>query len=132
MRVIPIKALPNQTLSALLDDNQWDIALRDCNGVISCSLSKNAVVIVENARAVAGMRILQAHYQEDGNFAIISNDEGIPDYRQFGVTQFLVYISADELAVSREPPADRIPASYFDPIGGLPLRFAPEGYELAP
>ncbi len=131
MRVIPIKALPNQELSVLLDENQWDITLRDCNGTVACSLSKNSVVIVENARAVAGMRILQAKYQEDGNFAIISTDQGIPDYTQFGITQFLVYASQTELDASGAVPRDVITASFFDALGGLPLRFAPQGYEIA-
>jgi hypothetical protein len=128
MQVLPISAIPNQQLSVILNDNQWNITLRDTNGTMSVSLTRNSEIIVLNARAVAGMRILQSRYQEEGNFAIISNNQGIPDYTQFGVTQFLVYISPDELIVPRTPPADFIPASYFDPLGGLPLRFAPVGY----
>lgn len=128
MQVLPIKTLPNQQLSVILDNNQWDITIRSVNGAIAVSLSKNSQIVVLNARAVAGMRILQSAYQEDGNFAIISNNQGVPDYIQFGVTQFLVYISPAELDVSFAPPLDRIPASYFDPLGGLPLRFAPQGY----
>lgn len=128
MELVPIKAIPNQSLSVILDDNQWDITLRQTLGTVSCTLAKNGIVIVQNARAVAGMRILQSHYQEDGNFAIISNDQSIPNYLQFGVSQFLVYISPDELAISRAPPDDQVPSSYFDPLGGLPLRFAPQGY----
>jgi hypothetical protein len=130
MQVIPISAIPNQQLSVILNDNQWNITLRDTNGTISVSLTKNSEVIVQNARAVAGMRILQSRYQEEGNFAIISNNQTVPDYTQFGITQFLVYITPDELLVPRTPPRDIIPASYFDPLGGLPLRFAPEGYIL--
>lgn len=131
MRVIPLSAIPNQQLSVILDNNQWDIVIRDVNGAIAVSLTKNSVVIAENARAVAGMKILQSEYQEDGNFAIIPNNQTVPDYTQFGVTQFLVYISPAELDVPLSPPPDRVTADYFDPMGGLPLRFAPQGYVQA-
>ena len=87
MKVLPINAIPNQQLSVLLDGNQWDINLKLTNGGISCSLSRNNEVIAQNARVVAGMRILQAKYQEAGNFAMICNDQTVPDYTQFGVTQ---------------------------------------------
>lgn len=128
MQVLPIKTLPNQQLSVILNSNQWDIFIRDVNGAISVSLSKNSVMVAENARAVAGVRILQAAYQEDGNFAIISNNQSVPDYTQFGITQFLVYISPAELEVPLSPPPDIITAAYFDPLGALPLRFAPQDY----
>jgi len=131
MKVLPIAALPNQQLSVILDNNQWNITINDVNGAIAVTLVKNSEIIVQNARAVAGMRILQAKYQEDGNFAIISNNQGVPDYTQFGITQFLVYISQVELEIPTAPPPAVIPATYFDPLGGLPLRFAPQGYAEA-
>lgn len=131
MKVLPINAIPNQQLSVLLDGNQWDINLKLTNGGISCSLSRNNEVIVQNARVVAGMRILQAKYQEAGNFAMICNDQAVPDYTQFGVTQFMVYISQAELDALAGTPQDKITADFFDPLGSLPLRFAPQGYILA-
>lgn len=128
MQVLPINAIANQQLSVILDNNQWDIIIRDVNGAIAVTLTKNSEQIVLAARAVAGMRILQSKYQQDGNFAIISNDQGIPDYTQFGISQFLVYISPAELLIPDAPPDTIIPSSWFDPLGGLPLRFAPQGY----
>jgi len=131
MQIIPLSAIPNQELSAILDSNQWDISVRLVNDAIAVSLTLNNVVVVQNARAVAGMRIIQSMYQQNGNFAIISNNQTVPDYTQFGTTQFLVYTSPSELAVSQAPPEDNVPAVYFDPIAPLPLRFAPQGYTLA-
>jgi hypothetical protein len=130
MQILPLSAIPNQKLSSLLDGNQWDISVKLVNGAIAVSLTMNGVDVVDNARAVAGMRIIQSLYQQDGNFAIISNNQGVPDYTQFGVSQFLVYISIAELAVSQSPPAAQVPVSYFDPIALLPLRFAPQNYVL--
>lgn len=131
MEVLSLQALPNQSFSVILDGNQWNISVRDTNGTISFTLVKNGVIVVENARAVAGMRIIPSIYQEDGNFALICLNQAIPDYAQFGVTQSLVYISPTELVAMRVPIPAQITADYFDPLGGLPLRFAPQGYILA-
>lgn len=128
MQVLPLQALPNQSFSVLLDNNQWDIEIRDTNGTTSITLTKNGVIVVENARAVAGVRIIPCEYQEDGNFAIISVDQSVPNYAQFGVTQSLIYISEAELNSVRTGFPTIITAAFFDPLGGLPLRFAPQGY----
>lgn len=131
METLPIQAVPNQQFSVVLDDNRWDITIKTTNGTISVSLTLNNEVVIENLRAVAGVRIIPAEYQEAGNFAIITQNLAIPEYTQFGVTQALLYFSAAELAVMREPIVPPITAADFDPIAALPLRFAPQGYELA-
>ncbi len=131
MQILPLQAIPNQELSTVLDGNQWDISIKLVNGAIAVSLTLNGADLIDNARAVAGMRIIQSVYQQNGNFAIISTNQTVPDYTQFGTTQFLIYISVAELTVSLSPPLTDIPAAYFDPIAPLPLRFAPKGYILA-
>lgn len=131
MQNVPIKRVPNQQFSIVLDDNRWDISLKTTNGTVSVSMTRNNVPIVMNARAVAGMRILPCAYQEDGNFAIATQNQEIPFYDSFGVSQFLVYLSAAELAEIRVPSPALITAAYFDPIAALPLRFAPQGYVQA-
>ena len=131
MQIVPLSAIPNQELSVVLDNNQWDISVKLVNGAIAVSLTMNGVDIVDSARAVAGMRIIQSLYQQNGNFAIISTNQTVPDYTQFGTTQFLVYTTIAELATNQSPPDTEVPAAYFDPIAPLPLRFAPQNYRLA-
>lgn len=115
----------------VLDGNQWGIELRECNGAVGVSLTLNGVPVVSNARAAAGAPIITSRYSEAGNFTILCQNFAIPDYTQFGVSQFLVYLSPAELAAYRVPPPPIIPASFFNPISALPLRFAPQGYTLA-
>jgi len=131
MQIIPLAALPNQKLTAILDGNRWDISVKLVRGNIAVSLTKNSAVVIQNVRVVGGARILQSRYQEDGNFAILASNESVLDYTQFGVTQYLVYISQAELAALSAKPRDLITAAFFNPLGELPLRFAPQGYELA-
>jgi hypothetical protein len=131
MQNIPIQAIPNQQFSVVLDNNRWDFTLKSTDGTISASVVRNGEVIVTNARAVSGMRILPAIYQEAGNFAIIAQNELILDYTQFGVTQFMLYLSAAELEEIRNTNPAQIVPEFFDPLAPLPLRFEPKGYVLA-
>jgi hypothetical protein len=131
MMTIPVQAISNQELLVVLDNNQWTITVKSTNGSISVSLSINGTSIADSVRAVAGGFIIQSEYQEAGNFAFLCQDFTIPDYTQFGITQFLTYFSQaelDALRVAEKPP---FTVADFNPIAGLPLRFAPQGYTLA-
>lgn len=131
MQNIPIQAIPNQTLSVALDGNQWGITLKSAAGIIAVSLVLNGAPVITGLRAVAGKRIIPCKYQEAGNFAFLCQQQNLPDYTQFGTTQVLVYLSASELAALRPPTPNIITQDFFDPLGGLPLRFKPQGYTLA-
>ncbi len=131
MMVIPLQAVANQSFSVPLDGNQWDITIKSVAGAVGVTLYKNGVIVVKNARAVGGMRIIQSRYQEDGNFAFLTKDFEIPDYTQFGASQSLVFISAAELALLRVTPPAPLTPEDFDPNGALPLRLFPQGYTLA-
>lgn len=131
MQIIPLQAIANQTLTIQVDDNQWVIGVRDANGNIAVSLFLNGAAVVENARAVSGMRIIQSKYQEAGNFVISTQNQEIPDFTKFGVTQFLLYFSQAEVDAIRSNPPVIWTASDFDPAGAIPLRFSPQGYVLA-
>lgn len=131
LQQIPIQALPNQAFSIPLDGNQWDFTIRTANGTIAVTLVRNGTMIIENMRAVAGMKIIPSIYEEAGNFSFITQNFQVPDYTQFGTTQQLIYISADELTGLRVPPPGIITPADFDPNAALPLRIFPQGYVLA-
>lgn len=128
MQLVPIQAVPNQQLFTILDSNNWGISIKTTNGCICVSLVLNNVVVVDNARAVAGEKIIPSQYEENGNFAFLTQSFQVPDYTQFGVTQNLFYASAAELVTLRTPEAPPLTAAFFNPIAALPLRFSPQGY----
>lgn len=128
MQEIPLQSVPNQSLSILLDKNQWDFAIKTTGGITSCSISLNGVDILDGIRAVAGSFLIPSLYEEAGNFFFTTQNFQLPDYTQFGTTQYLIYISADELSALREPATPPIIAADFNPIAALPLRFSPQGY----
>lgn len=128
MQQIPLQQIPNQSFSILLDGNQWNILLKTVEDITVVSMTLNGADILDSAHAVAGSFIIPSIYQESGNFFFTTLNQDLPYYTDFNVSQQLIYISATELAVLRVPPPLPIPASFFDPLGGLPLRFAPQGY----
>lgn len=98
---VGIATLANQALSIQLDERFYEIELREANGVMAATITRDGVTIVSNIRVTAGTPLLPYRYQEAGNFIMTTDGEAIPYWDQFGVTQFLVYLSADELAAYR-------------------------------
>ena len=98
---IGIAALANQAISIQLDASFYEIQLRESNGVMAATITRDGVTLVTNSRVTAGTPLLPYRYQEAGNFIVTVDDDALPYWDQFGVTQFLVYLSADELAAYR-------------------------------
>lgn len=98
---VGIAALANQSLSIQLDERFYEIELREANGVMSASITRDGVVLISNVRVTAGTPLLPYRYQESGNFIMTTDGEAIPYWDQFGITQFLVYLSAAEVAAYR-------------------------------
>ena len=72
MMTIPIKQLPNQSFSIVLDSNQWTFLLKTVGDVTVASLSLNNVKILDSSRAVAGQFIIPYEYLESGNFFFVT------------------------------------------------------------
>jgi hypothetical protein len=134
---VPLRQIPNQSLTITLSGNIFDISIRACNGIMAVSLACNGVDIIDNVVAAAGSPIIPAPYQENGNFMFLTSNNQLPNYERFTISQTLVYFTAAELALFRSPaiaPSARVPtvtATFFNPIAQLPLRFSPVGYKSA-
>lgn len=98
---IALAAVANQTLSVQLDARQYVIDVREANGVMSASIARDGVPLISNVRVTAGTPLLPYRYQESGNFLMTVDGEALPYWDQFGVTQFLVYVTPAELAAYR-------------------------------
>lgn len=101
MREINLAAIPNQSFSVQADDDFYDILIKETNGVMCSSITRNGTVIQQSARVVAGYPLIPYAYQETGNFVIVTEEEELPDYTQFGITQTLIYLSAAEIGALR-------------------------------
>ena len=130
-RIMPLQAGADQQFTVVLDNNEWNFTIKEAKGIMAVSISRNGETLISNVRAVAAMRLLGSLYQEQGNFIFTTLNNELPDYKMFGTSQFLVYYSPEELEEIRTPLPFPITAADFDPTGGLPLRFKPQGYTLA-
>lgn len=98
---VNIQAVPNQSLSILLDGAQYSIAIREANGIMSATVIRDSIVLIDNVRLVSGTPVLPYDYLESGNFVLTTEAFALPEFSQFGVTQFLLYLTADEVAELR-------------------------------
>ena len=101
MLQIPLSIIPNQTLSVVLDGKQYDLAFYLTENIMAVDMARDGEVILTGQRIVAGFPIIPYRYLESGNFILDTANDELPDYRQFGVTQFLIYASIAELASLR-------------------------------
>ena len=95
---ISLQPIPNQSLSIVLESNRYDITVKETNGVMSASISRNDVLIVDNVRITAGTFFLPYIYQDDGNFYVLNLNNDLIYYTNFGTTQNLYYLSVQDLA----------------------------------
>jgi hypothetical protein len=101
MRQIPLSNIPNQNFSFQADDNIYDITLQDVNNIMAATVSINSVLTISGQRIVAGFPIIPYRYLTNGNFIITSENDDIPYWPQFGITQFFYYVSQAEIAAAR-------------------------------
>lgn len=136
MQQLKLQPIPAQTLTYLdTSSNQWEIGVKLVELSLAFSFTLNGVLLIENVCAVSGFKLIPFEYLSTSNFVLVTQNQQIPDYQQLGISQFLIALSADEveaLKASLYNITDRpITAADFDPRGGLPLRFKPQGYVLA-
>lgn len=96
-----ITAVANQTFFAQLEGASYAITLHAADDTVAATIVRDGVSIVTGGRITPGMPLLPYRYQEAGNFLLLTNEGDLPDYAQFGATQFLVYLTAAELAAAR-------------------------------
>lgn len=99
---VSLQPLPNQSLSIVLDGARYDITVKLSNGVMTASILRDGVTLVDGVRLVSGTPVLPYPYLESGNFILTTENYDLPYYDQFGNTQFLVYLTAAEVAAQRE------------------------------
>ncbi|QIQ61324.1 hypothetical protein V039C_0046 [Vibrio phage V039C] len=97
-----ISNIPNQTIQVPIGDYDYKIRFIYCDGFMAYDFYIDDEVVVQGYRMTIGQLIMPYAYQEvDGNF-ILDTDGSDIDYKEFGVTQFLRYLNAEESADWRE------------------------------
>ena len=93
---IEIQPIAGQTLSVDLDDQRWELTLKTTGSIMSADITREGVVLLQGIRVVAGTPIIPYSYLQTGNFILTTQGGELPNFR-FGITQFLIFASREEL-----------------------------------
>jgi translation initiation factor IF-1 len=96
---VNLQQLPNQEFSIALENSRYVVRVVQTNTMMAITITKDDVVLIQNQRLLPNDFILRSNLvdADSGNFFMLVQDESIPVYTAFGVTQFLTYIDSDEL-----------------------------------
>ncbi len=100
--VIPLQAVANQQFTVVLDGDNYNMTFKALDQVMAVTISRGGVVLLTNQRVLAETPLMPYRYLETGNFVFIAEGPEIPFYTAFGVTQTLLYFTADELRAIRD------------------------------
>ena len=100
MLQIPLAALPNQRLSARIDTVIYDFWIRAAGPLVIADVVRDGVTVVQGQRIVPGAPIVPYRYLqgESGNFYILTDGDAYPAWERFGLTDFLIYATDDDLS----------------------------------
>lgn len=94
---IPLSATPNQALSVTLEGAFYELSLQSVGDTIAITIIRDSVIILSGWRITPGNPLIPFKYLTASNFVWISLDEQLPNYELIGVTQTLVFLTADEV-----------------------------------
>lgn len=87
---------PNQTFPVILEGARYDLTIKDCDGFMIMDVIRDDVVILQGQRLLANTPIIPYNYLTQGNLVIITDNDDLPDWQQFGITQQLYYLTVEE------------------------------------
>jgi len=98
MQEIPLTAEPNQEFTVRLSDRRFSLRIKEAGGVMVADVTVDEAVRLEATRVLAGEPLIPYEYLEAGNFMLLTDGDALPAWAEFGVTQFLVFLSPEEIA----------------------------------
>ena len=98
MQIIPLFPEANQEFTVHLDGTRYVLRFKAANGVMVADVIIDDVLVLSGSRILAGEPLIPYEYLQVGNFTVLTTNDELPDWREFGATQTLIYASPAELA----------------------------------
>ena len=100
---VPIEAIPNQSFSIVLDESRYQITLKAAGTTMAATIERDGEEIISGMRCVVGQPLIPYQYLEggNGNFFFLTDNNELPYYTEFNVTQTLLYFDADDMEALR-------------------------------
>lgn len=98
MRLIELQNIPNQIFNVVLNGIDYRIQLRTIQDLTFLSVWKNGEVLFLNQICMPNAFVDPYNYVSDnGKLYFVCTDEEYPNYRKFGDTQRLFYLTKEEV-----------------------------------
>lgn len=97
MQIIPLAQTPNQSFSVRLDNVRMTLRVKEARGLMVLDFEREGVAVLSGSAIIAGETLIPYRYLESGNFLLLTTGDALPDWREFGLTQTLIYLSAAEI-----------------------------------
>lgn len=95
---VTLAPIPNQNLTITIDGARFNFTIKCFDNIATYSISINDKEILSNFRFIdRQLCIPYNHLSEFGNFYLYTNGEDI-DYLKFNKSQFLYYLTNEEVA----------------------------------
>lgn len=100
---VPLQPLVNQSFDIVINSVQYFFRIRQIGDIVMVDMTINGDPVLEGQRCVAAEPVIPYKHLEkgNGNFFFTTENDALPNYTQFGVTQLLYWVSPDELAAYR-------------------------------
>ena len=95
MPSVPIRQVPKQGFSIILEETLYDIELAEISGLTYATIKIDSDVKVSNHICCINQPIIPFDYLHvgAGNFMFTSVDESYPSYENYNISTFLRYIN---------------------------------------
>lgn len=127
VRLVSLANVPNQSFVVQASGFRFVIKIGTIRSGIFVDLDVDGARVLSGSRVVAGEPLFPYEYMTFGNFIFTTLGDETPDASVFGVSQFLVYLSPEEIAVLT---AEGVPASDLIPAAGVRFLYDDQGMYL--
>jgi len=102
MQTIAIAAVSSQTFSTTLNNVLYNFAIYYTQNGMCYDLSIGGLAVVTGQRIVTGWYLIPftCYEQGNGNFFLLTENNTLPDYTQFGTTQILIWLTGTEISTA--------------------------------
>ena len=88
----------NQQFTAELNGRRVDITFKAATNIMIVDISVDEEVIMRGHRLVAGEQMIPYRYLNQwGSLALLTENDQLPWWESFGITQFLVFLLPEEV-----------------------------------
>ncbi len=87
---------PNQTFPVILEGVRYDLTLKDCGNFMVIDIVRDDIVIIQGQRLLPYTPLIPYKYLANGNLIFATENNELPDWNKFGVTQQLFYLTSEE------------------------------------